>query len=124
MRSWLWRCDMSDLVQTMKEMYEAFGRGDIAGIMRHVADDVSWESEGPAEMVFTGIRHGKQETLGFFEGIAQEHRDPKLEMTDFVASGNSVAAFGRYGATLKTGKRVDTPVAHLFQFRDEKVVRY
>ena len=69
---------MSDLVQTVKEMYTAFGRGDVAGIMRHVADDVSWEAEGPTEMVFTGIRHGKQETLGFFEGIAQEHRDPKL----------------------------------------------
>jgi len=48
---------MSDLVQTVKEMYAAFGRGDVPGIMRHVADDVSWNSEGPAEMVFTGIRH-------------------------------------------------------------------
>jgi len=115
---------MSDLVQTVKDMYAAFGRGDIDGIMRHVADDVSWEAEGPAELVFTGIRNGKQETLRFFEGIAQEHRDPKLEMTEFVASGNSVAAFGRYEATLKSGRRVDSPVGHLFEFRDGKVARY
>ena len=42
-----------------------------ASPLQHVADDVSWESEGPAEMVFTGIRHGKQEALGFFMGIGQ-----------------------------------------------------
>ncbi len=76
-------------------------------------------------MVFTGVRHGKKETLeGFFGGIAQEHADPKLEMTEFVAEGDSVAAFGRYAATLKSGQRVDSPVGHLFKFRGGKVVHY
>jgi ketosteroid isomerase-like protein len=116
---------MSDLVQTVKDMYAAFGRGDIDSIMEHVGDDVLWESEGPPELGFTGIRHGKQETLGFFDGIAREHADPKLEMQDFIASGDSVATFGRYEFTLKrSGRRVNTPVGHLFQFRDGKVVRY
>src|SRR5262249_33469640 len=102
----------------------AFGQGDIEGILRHVAEDVRWEAEGPAEMVFTGIRNGKDETLGFFKAIAQEHSDPKLEMTDFVSEGDAVAVFGRYQATMRTGRRADTPVAHLFRFRDGKVIRY
>jgi ketosteroid isomerase-like protein len=106
-------------------MYAAFGRGDIATIMANVADDVSWEAEGPAEMVFTGIRHGKTETRGFFQGLASEHANPNLQMTEFVSSDDSVATFGRYQATLKkTGRRVDSPVAHLFKFRNGKVVRY
>lgn len=116
---------MSSPVEIVKEMYAAFSRGDIAGVMAHVADDVEWVAEGPAEMVFTGIRHGKAETLGFFAGIALEHADPRLEVTEFVSEGDSVASFGRYAATLqKTGRRVDSPVAHLFKFRDGKVVRY
>jgi ketosteroid isomerase-like protein len=116
---------MSNLVETVKEIYGAFGRGDLAGIMAHIADDVRWESEGPAEMGFTGIRNGKDEVPAFFAAIAQEHDDPKLAMADFVASGDSVACFGRYEATLKkTGRRVNSPIAHLFQFRDGKVVRY
>ena len=116
---------MSDLVAKVKDMYAAFGRGDLDGIMQHVADDVLWESEGPAELGFTGIRHGKQETLGFFEGIAREHVDPKLTMKDFVASGDSVAVFGRYEFTsARGGRRVNSPVGHLFQFRDGKVARY
>jgi len=116
---------MANLTQLVKDMYAAFGRGDIPAIMSHVADDVSWEAEGPAEMVFTGIRHGAQETLGFFQGIAQEHGDPNLQMAEFIESGDSVAVFGRYQATVKkTGRRVDTPLAHLWKFRNGKVVRY
>jgi ketosteroid isomerase-like protein len=111
--------------QIVKEMYAAFGRGDIAGVLSHVAKDADWEAEGPAEMVFTGIRHGIEEIKGFFAGIAQQHANPNLEMAEFVSSGDSVAAFGWYQATLKkTGVRVDTPVGHLFKFRDGKVVRY
>ena len=46
-------------------------------------------------------------------------------MLNWVADGDSVAVFGRYQCTLKNkGKRVDTPLGHLFQFRDGKVVRY
>jgi ketosteroid isomerase-like protein len=116
---------MNDLTQTVKEMYAAFGRGDVGEIMQHVADDVLWESEGPGELGFTGIRHGKQETLGFFDGIAREHANPKLEIHNYVSSADSVAAFGRYECTLKrSGRRVNSPVGHLFQFRSGKVVRY
>ncbi len=117
---------MSSPIEIVKEMYAAFGRGDVEGVMAHVADDVVWSAEGPAAMVFTGVRHGKRETLeGFFGGIAQEHSDPKLEMTEFVSEGDSVAAFGRYAVTLnKSGQRVDSPVGHLFKFRGGKVVHY
>jgi len=39
------------------------------------------------------------------------------------SSADAVATFGRYICTLKnTGKRVDSPVAHLFKFRDGKIV--
>ena len=117
---------MSSPVEIVKEMYAAFGRGDVEGVMTHIADDVVWSAEGPAELLFTGIRHGKRETLeGFFGGIAREHADPKLEMAEFVSEGDSVAAFGRYAATLKkSGQRVDSPVGHLFKFRGGKVVHY
>ncbi len=87
--------------------------------------DVSWEFEAPPEISWGGIRRGPAEAAGFFTGIAAEHADPNLEMTEFVSSGDAVAAFGRYQATVRaTGRRVDTPVAHYFQFRDGKVARY
>lgn len=112
-------------VQTVQEIYAAFGRGDVPAILSRLATDVVWECETPAALSFGGIRHGVAETVGFFEGIAKEHADPKLEMTEFFSDGEAVAVFGRYEATVRdSGKRVSTPVAHYFKFREGKVVRY
>jgi uncharacterized protein len=119
------RKTMADLIATIKEMYAAFGRGDVAAILANVTDDVSWEFEAPTEISWAGIRRGPKEATGFFAGIAAEHDDPELEMTEYFQSADAVAAFGRYQATIKTtGIRVDTPVAHYFKFRDGKVCRY
>jgi ketosteroid isomerase-like protein len=86
---------------------------------------VSWEFEAPAAISWGGIRRGPSEAAGFFSGIAAEHADPVLNMTEFFESGDAVAAFGRYDATIRAmGVRVSTPVAHYFKFRDGKVSRY
>jgi ketosteroid isomerase-like protein len=116
---------MNNLIEKVKDLYAAFGRGDIDYILASMADDVSWESEAPAELSWSGIRRGPAEAALFFQGIGNEHGDPHLEMTEFFASDDAVAAFGRYQATVKsTGIRVDSPVAHYFRFQDGKVLRY
>ena len=116
---------MSDHIQTIKDLYAAFGRGDVATILSKLAPDVSWEVEAPAEISFAGIRKGPEAVKGFFQAIANDHADPKLEITEYLSSADAVATFGRYKCTLKkTGKHVDSPVAHLFKFRDGKIVRF
>lgn len=116
---------MSDLVNKIKDIYAAFGRGDITTILASLTDDVSWEFEAPVELSWSGIRKTPQEAAGFFAGIAAEHIDPILKMTEFFSTSDAVAAFGRYQATVKaTGILVDTPVAHYFKFRDGKIARY
>ena len=116
---------MSDLIETVKDAYAAFGRGDAATILSMLAPDVSWEVEGPAEISFAGIRKGPEAVKGFFQAIANDHADPKLEVAEHFSSADGVATFGRYKCTLKkTGMRVDSPVAHLFKFRDGKIVRF
>lgn len=117
---------MSNHIETVKELYAAFARGDVNYILARLVNDVSWEFEAPAELSWSGIRRGPQEAAGFFAGIADEHAAPALQMTEFFASGDAVAAFGRYQGTVMTsGIRVDTPVAHYFKFNSEgKVVRY
>src|SRR5690349_18787698 len=109
---------MSDLTQSIKNLYAAFGRGDVATILAALSPDVSWEVEGPSEISFTGIRKGPEAVKAFFQAIANDHADPKLEITEYLESADAVATFGRYKCTLKkTGKQVDSPVAHLFKFR-------
>jgi ketosteroid isomerase-like protein len=116
---------MSDQIQSIKDVYAAFGRGDVEAILSKLSPDVSWEVEGPSEISFAGIRKGPEAVKGFFQAIASDHADPNLEIAEYFGSADSVATFGRYRCTLKkTGKRVDTPMAHLFKFRDGKIVRF
>lgn len=116
---------MSPQVAIVQDIYAAYVRGDIASILNQLAADVVWEVEGPPSLSFTGIRRGVQETTGFFEALGRDYSDHSIAMTDFVASGDAVVAFGRYEATAKaTGKRASTPLAHYWTFRNGKVARY
>jgi hypothetical protein len=116
---------MSDLISKVKDMYAAFSRGDIAFILANVAEDTTWEYEAPSEVASSGIRHSPSEVAEYFTAIANQATDHSLEMTEFLSSEDSVAAFGRYQGTIKaTGIRVDSPLAHYFKFHDGKIVRH
>ena len=114
-----------DNVSVIKDIYAAFGRGDVAGILSHVAEDCVWSMEAPASIPWRGLRRGHAEILGFFTAIVNESTNQKLDMRHFVASGGDVAVFGRYECTMNaTGKHVDSPVAHYWRLRDGKAVEY
>jgi ketosteroid isomerase-like protein len=116
---------MSDLVSQVKDFYTAFSSGDVGFILASVADDVSWEFEGVADILSCGIRHGRKEVAEYFATIANQNADQNLQMTEFLSSDDAVAAFGRYQGTVKSsGIRVDTPLAHYFKFREGKVIRH
>ena len=117
---------MPNLIDTVKSLYTAFARGDIAAVLEMMADDVSWEYEGPAELPTSGIRRSPKGVAEFFSAAAAQSSDLKLEMTEFFSTDDAVAAFGRYRATVKatTGIRVDSPLAHYFKFRDGKISRF
>jgi ketosteroid isomerase-like protein len=116
---------MSDLINKVKEFYAAFSRGDIETILASVADDVSWEYEAPPELLSAGIRRSRKQVAEYFSALATQSVDHNLEMTEFFATDDAVAAFGRYQGTVQpSGVRVDTPLAHYFKFHDGKVIRH
>ena len=116
---------MSDLIDKVKGFYADFSNGKIDSILASVADDVSWEFEAPPELLNHGIRHSPEEVAQYFSLIADQNTDQHLDMTEFFSTGDTVAVFGRYQATIKSsGIRIDTPLAHYFKFRNGKVVRH
>jgi hypothetical protein len=92
---------MSDLINKVKELYAAFSRGDIETILANVADEVSWQYEGPPELLSTGLRRSRTEVAEYFSAVASQSVDHNLEMTEFLESDNAVAAFGRYQGTVQ-----------------------
>ncbi len=60
---------MSNLT-AIQEIYAAFGRGDVPGILQHLAEDVEWEYGGSTEVPWLETRHGRNGAAEFFAALA------------------------------------------------------
>jgi ketosteroid isomerase-like protein len=71
---------MQDNTTIIQKMYEAYGKGNVPGILANVAEDALWSSEAVDVLRWGGTRRGHQEILGFFQGLSEQLTDPALSM--------------------------------------------
>ena len=112
-------------IETARQLYEAFGRGDVQAILDRVTDDVDWSTDAAiASAPWYGPRHGKDGVVSFFEAIGKT--GPVTEFTPLAYASNDdgdVMVFIRYAFTVTaTGKHVAMNMHHYWKFRDGKVV--
>ncbi|MEA2218055.1 MAG: uncharacterized protein QOJ35_681 [Solirubrobacteraceae bacterium] len=105
-------------------MYEAFGRGDVAAILSHLSEDVTWDvTEEPWTPHAAGVpwllpRRGHAEVTEFF-AIAGTWTYERFEVLDVLVSATQVAAQIRLVAVLPNGNRIDEAVIHLWTFGED-----
>jgi uncharacterized protein len=114
----------TDNGRTIKDMYEAFGRGDVPYVMAQLAPELDW-IETEAEGVPANGRYGTpQEVLeGVFAKVPQHFESFELLPELWVETGDDVVVTGRVKARTLSGRELDAPYAHVFSFRDGNVVR-
>ena len=113
-------------VTTVQQIYEAFGRGDVATILGHLADEVSWDQDAPGYGVpiyEPGV--GKGHVERFFAAL-QDLEFLKFEPTNMLSGGDQVAVPIDVEVRVKaTGKIVKALEVHLWTFgEDGKVTRF
>ena len=114
---------MSNLA-TIKEIYEAFGRGDVPVILSKLADDVEWEKwddnfAQQADVPYLRHRQGPQAVVGFFQEIAKIGIK-QFRILSVMEGANQIAA----EIELETASFDDQEI-HLWTFDDEgKVTRF
>lgn len=111
-------------VETIKAMYEAFGRGDVDAVLELVTDDVDWSTDAAIESApWYGQRNGKAEVRGFFEGIGRTGPVTEFVPLSFATNDDGdVMVFIRYAFTVTaTGKSGAMNIHHYWRFRDGKV---
>jgi uncharacterized protein len=114
-------------IETIKNVYAAFGRGDVATILGVVTDDVSWGSETTAsDAPWWGIRTGKEQVGSFFDALGKTMEVEDFTPLAFAATDDGdVLTVVRYSArSRETGKSATMEIHHWFRFTDGKISRY
>ena len=113
-------------IQTIKSVYEAFGRGDVEAILATVTDDVDWATETTSDGApWYGVRTGKSGVASFFEDFGKTMEVDHFEPVAFAADGDDVMTVVRFVArSRETGRSASMDLHHWFHFRDGKIARY
>jgi hypothetical protein len=114
-------------VAVVQQAYAAFQRGDVAGVLDLVAENVEWEGvKGvPPSVPFGGLRHGRAQVAEFFAIVGREEEFSRFEPREFFAAGDRVVALGFYEARVRrTGKSFSGEWAMAFTLRNGKIVRF
>lgn len=106
------------------EIYDAFRRGDVPAVLNRLDPQAELLFEGPSAVPWTGTFHGRDGWTTFFQTLAENLDGLRVTMEPFAAQGDNVVAVGRYqGVVKRTGKRIDSPLVHLWTIRNGLVAR-
>jgi uncharacterized protein len=111
-------------IQLVREAYSEFVRGDVRGILNHLADNVEWVEPGAPAIPYAGVYYGHGGVLQYLERMSESVDLLRFEPRHFTAAGDLVSAFGWWQAKAKaTGKILESAWAMLFTISDSKIVR-
>src|SRR5437016_5021882 len=92
-------------VEKVKQMYAAFGRGDIQTILNESAEDVIWDEPGTSILPTAGRYQGREGVGKFFANVAQTWDFESFEPQEFIAQGDKVIVLGYYRARARATDR-------------------
>jgi len=109
-------------VDTLKQGYEAFGRGDLDAATENFSDDVRWENPEAPQLPNNGATEGREAVKGLFAQLGEYWESFEITPDEFLESGDTVVVLSHSSSTGKeTGKEVKLPWVHVWRFRDGKV---
>jgi hypothetical protein len=113
---------MAGNVDTLKEGYAAFGRGDLEGALENFADDIRWEGANTKKLPGNGVHEGKEAVGRSFQETVSAWDKFTVEPDEFIEDGDTVVALG-HGQLSKDGRDAQVPFVHVWRFEGGKVKR-
>ena len=115
---------MSNNVQVVEDMYDAFRRKDEARLRQLLHPEIEWiQCEG-----FPGgdHRHGAEAVIkNVFGGLRSTWDDFEALVEEYLDAGDHVVALGRYkGVHVETRRSMTAVFAHAYDVQDARIVRF
>ena len=110
-------------LKTVRTIYGAFGRGDVATILDAVADDVDWSSAAASRSApWYGRRIGKDAVTDYFASIGHTIEVLDFTQVSFAANDTEVMVLNEFRMrSRRSGKEAVMHLHHYWRFRDGKV---
>jgi ketosteroid isomerase-like protein len=114
-----------DSVGVVREIYEAFGRGDLAGIQARVSETARWDfAVAASDVPWHAPATGHDEIARFLTTFAEQVTVQAFEPRRFLPSGADVFVDVHVAYTIKkTGRRVEQDQLVWWTVTDGKVTR-
>jgi ketosteroid isomerase-like protein len=116
-----------DNVTILKNLYDAFGRGDIPTVLGAMSPDIHWYQAESNPYRPSGEAWIGPDTVlnNLFMRLGSEWDGFTVHPKLFHDAGDSVIVEARYSGKFKaTGNSMDTQVCHVWDVEDGKVTRF
>ena len=116
-----------DNVTLLKNLYTAFGTGDIPAVLGAMSPGIKWyQAEGNPYRPSGEPWVGPDAVLtNLFMKLGAEWSGFTVHPRAFHGAGGSVIVEGRYTGTYKaTGKSMDLQICHIWDVEDGKITRF
>jgi ketosteroid isomerase-like protein len=112
-------------VQVVQDLYGAFGRGDMPGILELLDEKVDWHFNGrPNDIPFAGQWQGHSEMADFFRTVGETCDVLEFGPNEVLVLDDHVLSLGHERVRVRqTGLEFESNWAHLFSFQDGRIAR-
>jgi len=112
--------------EIVKSLYDAFAKGDVPGVLGAFDSGIQWR-EADGFLYANGNPYvGPQAIVeGVFQRLAADVENFTVTPANIIDADQTIVVEGRYTGTIKaTGARIDAQFAHVWGFRNGKIVRF
>jgi ketosteroid isomerase-like protein len=101
-----------DNVEVIRSGYDAFARGDLAGVLSLLDASVLWST--PDTVRFGGIYSGIAGVALFFDKLPERYAELHVEAITFLDHADSVVVLGRHRGRSFSGNDFEIPFVHVW----------
>ena len=113
---------MGTNLDTLKQGYEDFSRGDIEAASRPWADDIVWQGSDSDDLPGGGTHEGKDAFLKVLQQAVGGWDEFSLSADEFFEDGDSVVVLA-HNNVKKGDQSAELPVVHIWRFENGEVKR-
>jgi len=113
-------------LQSVRQVYQGFVHGDLAAILKPLAEDVDWQIIGRFEKVpWPAVWRGRRDLEKYFTILAEALEVELFQPDEFFADGETVVVLGHERMIARaTGRIIEASWAQVWTFRDARVISY